>query len=135
LVCLGRVYQYGSIYCLPWSEAGLWAQDSYNTIFGISTRVAVASLAAFIIAEYQDVVTFFFLRKKLGTGLFWLRSNLSNLWSQLLDSAIFMIIAFAGVYPTHTLINIIITWWLYKVVMGLFYTPLSYVGLRLLKDR
>lgn len=120
---------------LPWSPEGEWAKDGYNSIFGISTRIAIASLAAFLIAEYQDVLSFFFLRKKLGTKHFWLRSFLSNLWSQLLDSTIFMVIAFAGVYSTNTLISIIITWWLYKVAMGLFYTPLSYAGIYLLKDR
>ncbi len=118
---------------LPWDAAGSWAQEGYDTIFAVSTRTAIASLAAFIIAEYQDVVTFFFVRKKIGNRWFWLRSNLSNLWSQLLDSAIFMVIAFAGVYPTATLINIIITWWLYKVAMGALYTPLSYLGIKWLR--
>jgi len=119
---------------LPWSSEGLWAKEGYNLIFGVSARIAVASLAAFIIAEYQDVLTFFFFRRKIGTKLFWLRSFLSNLWSQLLDTVIFMVIAFAGIYSTKTLVSIIVSWWLYKVAMGALYTPLSYVGLKLLKD-
>ncbi|MFA6099772.1 MAG: queuosine precursor transporter [Patescibacteria group bacterium] len=119
---------------VPWSIDGEWARQGYNQIFGISIRIAIASLTAFLIAEYQDVISFFFFREKLGTKHFWLRSNLSNLWSQLLDTVIFMTIAFAGVYQTRTLISIIITWWLYKVAMGLLYTPLSYVGLRLLRQ-
>jgi|SRR3989344_2151687 len=118
---------------LPWAESGLWAKEGYNLIFGVSRRIALASLVAFIVAEYQDVLTFFFVRERIGAGLFWLRSLLSNLWSQLLDSAIFMTIAFAGVYPNKTLISIIITWWLYKVLMGLLYTPLSYLGIKILK--
>ena len=118
---------------LPWAEDGLWAKEGYNLIFGISGRIALASLVAFIVAEYQDVFTFFFVRKKLGPRFFWLRSLLSNLWSQLLDSALFMTIAFAGVYETKTLISIVITWWLYKVLMGFLYTPLSYLGIHILK--
>ncbi len=120
---------------MPWSQDGLWAQEGYNLIFGISTRIAIASLVAFLIAEYQDVFSFFFLRERWGTRLFWLRSILSNLWSQLLDTVIFMVIAFAGVYSTSTLVSIIITWWLYKVAMGALYTPLSYIGLRLLREK
>ena len=114
---------------LPWDAAGEWVHKSYNTVFGISARIAVASLVAFAIAEYQDVISFFFFRKHLGETKFWLRSNLSNLWSQLLDTVLFMTIAFAGVYPTPVLIRIIITWWLFKVAMGFAYTPLSYLGL------
>ena len=120
---------------MPWSDDGEWAKQGYNQIFGISIRMAIASLVAFLIAAYQDVFSFFFFRKKLGTRFFWLRSLLSNLWSQLLDSMIFMVIAFAGVYATKTLMSIIISWWLYKVAMGALYTPLSYIGLSLLRDK
>lgn len=119
---------------MPWSHDGEWARQGYNQIFGISVRIAIASLTAFLIAQYQDVLSFFFFREKLGVRFFWLRSLLSNLWSQLLDTAIFMVIAFAGLYSTHTLINIIISWWLYKVAMGALYTPLSYVGIYFLRE-
>lgn len=119
---------------LPWAEDGLWAKEGYNLVFGLSFRMALASLVAFVVAEYQDVFTFFFVREKLGPKLFWLRSLLSNLWSQLLDSVLFMVIAFAGVYSTKTLISIIITWWLYKVLMGFLYTPLSYLGIHILRN-
>lgn len=119
---------------MPWSTAGLWAQAGYDQIFGLSLRIAVASIVAFAVAEYQDVFTFFFLRQRWGAKYFWLRSILSNVWSQLLDSTLFMVIAFAGVYATPTLINIILTWWAYKVAMGALYTPLSYLGIRLLRN-
>ncbi len=119
---------------MPWSAQGLWARDGYNQIFGLSLRMAVASLVAFGVAEYQDVFSFFFFKKFWGTKLFWLRSLLSNLWSQLIDAALFMLIAFAGIYAWPTLINITLTWWLYKVAMGAAYTPLLYLGLKLLRD-
>jgi len=120
---------------VPWSADGEWAREGYNTIFGISVRMSIASLVAFLIGEYQDVFTFFFLKAKIGAKLFWLRSLLSNLWSQFLDSAIFMVIAFLGIYETKVLISVTVTWWLYKVAMGFAYTPLSYVGIRLLRGK
>jgi len=120
---------------MPWSVDGAWVQEGYDQVFGISIRIAVASLAAFAIGEYQDVFSFFFFRAKIGKRLFWLRSTLSNIWSQFWDTVIFMVIAFAGVYSNETLVSIVVTWWLYKVVMGIFFTPLSYAGLWLLKDR
>jgi uncharacterized integral membrane protein (TIGR00697 family) len=119
---------------MPWSYNGEWAKQGYNQVFGISIRMAVASLVAFLIAEYQDVLSFFFFREKLKIKFFWLRSLLSNLWSQLLDTTIFMVIAFAGIYSTPTLISIIISWWLYKVAMGALYTPLSYIGIYFLRE-
>lgn len=119
---------------MPWAAAGEWVHASYDTVFGISARIAIASLVAFVVAEYQDVFAFFFFREKWGTKFFWLRSNLSNLWSQFLDTIIFMVIAFYGVYANDVLVSLIISWWLFKVAMGVLYTPLSYVGLWLLRD-
>lgn len=119
---------------LPWADAEHWAHGSYETIFGITLRIAIASVIAFAVAEYQDVLSFFFFKAKLGEKFFWLRSTLSNIWSQFLDTVLFMVIAFYGVYANDTLFMLIITWWLYKVAMGFLYTPLAYVGIKLLKD-
>lgn len=118
---------------MPWSPDGEWAHKSYDQIFGVSIRIALASLAAFLIAEYQDVFSFFLFRRLFGKRLFWLRSNLSNLWSQLLDSIIFMVIAFAGVYSWGTILELIVPWWLFKVAIGAAYTPLSYLGIWVLR--
>jgi queuosine precursor transporter len=120
---------------LPWAAAGAWAQEGYDTVFAISFRISLASLLAFGIAEYQDVISFFFFKRKMGAKHFWLRSALSNLWSQFLDTVIFMLVAFAGIYSWPTLFGIILSWWLYKVAMGLCYTPLSYIGIYLLRDK
>ena len=108
-------------------------RDAYDQIFGLSFRFTVASLAAFVVGEYQDVFSFFFLKTKLHGRWFWLRSNLSNLWGQLVDSSIWFAIAFAGVYPLRTMILTMIPWWLFKVGMGIAYSPLSYVGIWLLR--
>ena len=128
------VYSLISI-AMPWAEAGMWAKASYEQIFGVTVRIAIASLVAFAVAEFQDVHAFFWVRAKIGERYFWLRSMISNIWSQLLDSALFMVIAFYGVYSNAALVRIIITWWLFKVLMGLAYTPLSYLGLKLLRDK
>ena len=92
------------------SSPDFFMKEAYNQIFGLSLRFAIASLVAFAIGEYQDVFSFFFLRAKMGSKWFWLRSNASNLWGQLIDSTIWSLIAFAGVYPLKTIVMIIIPW-------------------------
>ncbi len=118
---------------MPWAEKGLWVKDAYNQVFGLSARFSIASLVAFVIAEYQDVISFFFFKKNIGEKHFWIRSNLSNVWSQFLDTVIFMSIAYVGILPIHTILLIIIPWWIYKIFMGFLYTPLSYLFIRVLK--
>lgn len=118
---------------LPWSTTNEKLPEAYALIFGVSLRMSLASLLAFFIAEYQDVIAFFFFKKLLHGRFFWLQSNLSNIWSQLLDTLIFMFVAFAGIYPFKTIILASLPWWLYKAAMGFAYTPLSYLGVYLLR--
>lgn len=131
-IVLFMIYSFLSL-SMPWSSDALWAKDSYNSMFGISIRMSIASLLAFVTAEYQDVFSFFFFRDKLNIKAFWLRSNLSNLWSQILDTLIFMFVAFLGVYSIKTILLMSIPWYVFKVFMGAVYTPLSYLGIYLLK--
>ena len=109
------------------------APDQLRHGIAVSIRISIASLVAFIVGEYQDVVTFFFVKNRLGDKNFWLRSNISNLWSQFLDTVLFMTIAFYGVYANDVLFGLIITWWLFKVGVGVLYTPLSYLGIYILR--
>jgi uncharacterized integral membrane protein (TIGR00697 family) len=118
---------------LPWSEAASWAEKSYGTIFSVSLRIAIASLLAFAIGEYQDYFVFWKATSKIGQKMFWLRSLISNIWSQALDTAIFMIVAFAGIYSPYHLLMISIAWWAYKVLMSFLYTPMSYGAIKLLR--
>jgi uncharacterized integral membrane protein (TIGR00697 family) len=117
----------------PWAREGLWAKESFNTIFGISFRMSMASALAYVIGEYQDVLAFFFFKRRLNNKAFWLQSNLSNLWSQAFDTLIFMFVAFLGVYSIKTILLMSLPWYAFKVIMGLLYTPLSYLGIYLLK--
>jgi uncharacterized integral membrane protein (TIGR00697 family) len=125
-------YSVISLLC-PWAAEGLKFQDSYSTIFGISLRMSLASLLAYVIGEYQDVIAFFFFKKIFPRPGFWLRSNLATLWSQLLDTGIFMFVSFSGIYSVKTIILMSLPWWLYKVFIGALYTPLSYLGIYLLQ--
>jgi len=132
-IVLFLIYSFISL-ITPWAKEGLWAQDGYNQIFGLSARFSIASLVAFAIGQYQDVVSFFFLKKRIEKK-FWLRANLANIWSEFFDSAIFMFIAYLGILPVKTIFLIIIPWWAYKIFMGFLYTPLSYLGISLLREK
>ncbi len=119
---------------VPYAAEGLWVKDGYEQIFGISLRISIASVIAYIVGEYQDVFAFFFAKGRFEKYGFWFRSFLSNVWSQAFDTVLFMGIAFYGVYPNEVLLSIMLTWWLFKVVMGLAYTPVAYGLIKVLKD-
>ena len=79
---------------VPWSsQTYTRIGPAFDTIFSLSWRMSIASLLAFGIAEYIDVVVFFATKRLFSN--FFIASTLSNIVSQALDTALFMTIAFA----------------------------------------
>ncbi len=108
----------------------------YTKVFGISLRIMIASAVAFLLSQTHDVWAFNFWKEKTKGRFLWLRNNLSTIVSQLIDSTIFMFIAFYGMTPKHNIAYmfvLIIPYWLLKVVVALFDTPLIYLGVWWLK--
>src|SRR5688572_1271845 len=79
---------------LPPSARFMADEAAYDTIFGKSARIAAASLTAFALAELLDVWVFSKIRQRLGQKALWLRTNVSNICAQLIDTAVFITLAF-----------------------------------------
>lgn len=123
---------------LPPSMRFLGTEEAYDKIFGLSARIAAASLTAFAIAEFLDVIIFVKVRQKLGQKALWLRNNASNFVSQFADTTIFMFLAFYALDRSFSenfpfLISLIIPYWLLKCFMSVIETPLVYLGVNWLK--
>lgn len=73
-------------------------QAEFKGIMAQSFRVVAASLVAYYCSQSWDVWVFHKIREK-GTGNKWLRNNLSTMTSQIIDTAIFITIAFIGTVP------------------------------------
>lgn len=113
-------------------------EQAYDSIFSTSIRIAFASLTALAIAEFTDVFIFAKLRQKLGKSRLWLRNNASNILSQLLDTIIFMFLAFYAFDKSFDnnfsfLVGIITPYWLLKCFMSVIETPFVYLGVNWLK--
>jgi hypothetical protein len=105
------------------------ADPSLHQIFGLMPRIALASLIAYLISNVHDIWAFeFWKQKKPGKNTLWLRNNLSTFVSQLIDTLVFTLIAFFGVYPTNVLIQIIISTYLLKWAVAIFDTPFMYLA-------
>ena len=73
-------------------------QAEFKAIMSQSFRVVAASLVAYYCSQSWDVWVFHKLRE-MNTGYKWLRNNVSTLTSQIIDTAIFITIAFYGTVP------------------------------------
>lgn len=124
---------------LPPSSRFELSEKAYDTVFGLSARIAAASLTAFAIAEFTDVLVFVKIRQALGKKALWFRNNVSNFVSQFADTLIFMTLAFYSLDKPFGanlsfLTSLIIPYWLLKSSMSVIETPLVYLGVRWLKN-
>jgi uncharacterized integral membrane protein (TIGR00697 family) len=124
---------------LPPSSRFAANESAYDTIFNTSARIAAASLVAFALAELLDVWVFSKIREKFGKQALWLRNNVSNFAAQLIDTIIFMALAFYAFDKTMSgniafLAGLIIPYWLLKCGMSVLETPLVYAGVRWLRN-
>lgn len=124
---------------LPPSTRFLKNENAYDLIFQTSARIAAASLTAFALAEFLDVFVFTKIRKALGKKALWFRNNVSNFSAQLLDTTIFITLAFYGLDKSFNdnfifLSGLILPYWLLKCSMSVLETPLVYLGVKWLKS-
>lgn len=106
-----------------------FASDAMKTLFSLTPRLCVASLTAYFIANLLDTFSFEFLKKR-NTPL-WVRNNLSTISSQLVDTVIFTLIAFYGVFSNEMLIELMITTYAIKVLIAACDTPFIYLAKRI----
>src|SRR3989338_4731707 len=111
--------------------------DAYREVFGTSLRIMLASIVAFSIAQLQDIFIFELIRNLTRGKYLWLRTNLSTFASELVDTTVFMFIAFYLITPKFDalfVIKMIIPYLLLKIAFAILITPLVYAGVRVLND-
>jgi uncharacterized integral membrane protein (TIGR00697 family) len=106
--------------------APFWqGQEAFAAVLGANLRITVASLTAYLISQYHDIWAFTYWKEKTGGRFLWLRNNLSTGGSQILDTAIFITLAFAG--TGAPLLSMIMGQYAIKLVIAICDTPLVYL--------
>ncbi len=91
-------------------------------------RVAFASILAYIASQNLNVYLYLVLKKRTNGKYLWLRANISNAVAQVLDSVLFFILAFWGTVPFSSVIEILITGFVIKVVYMMLASLLLYLN-------
>jgi uncharacterized integral membrane protein (TIGR00697 family) len=123
---------------LPHAERFESQNPAYEMIFGTSFRLALASVAAFFVSEMTDVFVYSKIRTATKGKMMWLRNNASNAIGELIDSLVFMTIAFYSFDKSFNdnvlwLLGLTIPYWIAKCIMSFMSTPLVYAGVKYLK--
>lgn len=107
----------------------------FDYMYGYMIRGTIASMIAYLVAQFADVKIFHFWKRLTKGKHLWLRNNGSTMFSQIIDTVAVMTITFVGVLPTEKIIELIIYGYLFKAFVALTDTPFFYLGVRLLKDK
>jgi queuosine precursor transporter len=101
-------------------------QTAYEQILGFTPRIIFASLIAYMTGEFAN--SFILAKLKVVTQgkWLWMRTIGSTLVGQVVDTALFVLIAFTGVVPTELLLTLIVSNYLFKCGVEILFTPLTY---------
>ena len=94
--------------------------DAFNTIMGGTPRIWIGGILAYGTSQLLNVTIFSRLKGREGSRLLWLRSAIASVLSQIVDTLIFITIAFYGVFP---IAELLLGQMLAKVVLSLILVP------------
>ena len=101
-------------------------QEAYMAILGQTPRIVTASLIAYFAGEFSN--SYILAKMKVFTRGKWLAARTigSTVVGQGIDTLIFVIIAFYGLFSNSMLLAIIVSNYIFKVLLEVAFTPLTY---------
>ncbi|OHD15816.1 MAG: transporter [Spirochaetes bacterium GWD1_61_31] len=96
-------------------------------------RIALASIVAYFAGEYSNSVVLSRLKIRFKGRYLWVRTIGSTLVGQALDTLLFVLIAFYGLYPLPVLIAMVLSNYLFKTTIEAAFTPLTYLAVGAVK--
>ena len=101
---------------------------AFETVMGATPRIWIAGIIAYGVSQFLNVTIFTRLKRESGR-LLWLRAGVAGILSQIIDSLLFVGIAFYGVFP---ILGLMLGQMLAKVVLSVILVPplvYAFVGL------
>lgn len=127
----------------PGSPAGV-DPEAFGGVLGLSTNIVIASLGAYIVSQNYDVIAFHFIGSRTQGQHLWARNLGSTGTSQLLDTIIFVSLAFAIVpatlgigssLPGVVLAQLIVGQYAIKLLIAVVDTPFVYLFVGAVESR
>lgn len=113
---------------------GYWEnQDAYAAVMGTTPRVAIASFAGYLFGEFSNSIILSRLKVATKGKNLWMRTILSTVVGEGLDSVIFIMISFWGTMDNFVVLQMILFQYLFKVSYEVIFTPLTYLVVKAIK--
>ncbi|MEE2565817.1 queuosine precursor transporter [Hyphobacterium marinum] len=117
---------------VPWvNQASIWSDENdraFEFVLSGVNRANIAGMAAFGVSAVTDVLIYhFFKTRDLGKNRLWVRNNVSTIIAQIVNSMVFILVAFGGAVALASLASLIIGQVLFKAATAILDTPLVYL--------
>ena len=110
-------------------------QQGMETVFGNSWRVALASMFAFWCGSFVNSYTLAKMKILTQGRFLWLRTIGSTASGELVDSSLFYLLAFYGLWPLNEVLAVALSQYVLKTAWEVLATPLTYWVVGFLKRK
>jgi len=105
---------------------GWSGQEAYQSIFGQTPRIVLASISAFFCGEFANSYTLAKMKVWTNGRALWSRIVGSTVVGEGVDSLVFYPAAFLGVWETKLVLTVMVSNYFLKVIWEVLATPLTY---------
>jgi len=117
------------------AEATWDGGPAYERIFGSTPRLLLASMCAYLVGSFVNAYVLARMKVLTEGRWLWTRTIGSTIVGEGLDTLVFVLVAFAGVFSGQVLWEMLYTNWLFKTGYEVICTPLTYWVVNTLKRR
>ena len=108
----------------------------FTRVFGATGIAVFASMMAYLFAQYIDIQLYHFWKKLTKGKMLWLRNNFSTFTSQFIDTFVVLVLLCTfGKIDWAVFGTLLLSGFLFKVIVAALDTPLLYLGTYLLRRR
>ncbi len=110
--------------------------DVFSNVFGRTILAVGASMFAYLFAQFVDIRIYHFWKQLTKGKHLWLRNNFSTWLSQFVDTfSVVFLLCFFEVLPWSSFKGLLISGFLFKVLVAACDTPFLYLGVYLFRKR
>ena len=108
----------------------------FSSVFALSPIAVLASMLAYLFAQYVDIAIYHFWKHLTKGKHLWLRNNFSTFLSQFIDTfTVVSLLCVFGVLPWELFYGLVISGFIFKIFVALLDTPLLYLFVYILRKR
>ncbi|EAR02179.1 queuosine precursor transporter [Maribacter sp. HTCC2170] len=110
--------------------------ELFSKVFALSPIAVLASMLAYLFAQYVDIAIYHFWKKLTDGKHLWLRNNFSTFLSQFIDTfTVVSLLCLFKVLPWSMFYGLVISGFMFKVLIAFLDTPFLYFFVYILRKR